>query len=213
MDLHMLVIHGGAERSWDDFSHLREAAGFTLLRCIPLDVGVAIFEARAWVNPSVLIAWGGKGDSMSTEGNKELVRRFIDEVWNAGNLDLTYDLIHPEYRIGDDGLRGPEAVIHNVRTYHAAFPDLHWQIEQMVAEDDCVAVRLVLTGTHRGEFRGIPATGRRIAMHEMAFWRIVESRLHTLWAQADALGMRIHLGAIPATAWHQPVIGPGSEGA
>jgi steroid delta-isomerase-like uncharacterized protein len=164
-------------------------------------------------DPSVLMAWSGKGDSMSTEANKELVRRFMTEVWNADNLDLAYDLIHPEYRIGDDGLRGPEAVIHNVRTYRAAFPDLHSQIEQMVAEDDWVAVRLVLTGTHRGEFRGIPATGRQIAMHEMVFCRIVESRLHTLWAQADALGLRIQLGAIPATAWHQPVIGPGAEGA
>jgi steroid delta-isomerase-like uncharacterized protein len=148
---------------------------------------------------------------MGTATGKELVERFLTEVWNGGNLDLVVALIHPDYRIGEEGPRGPDAVINNIQTYRAAFPDLRWHIEQMVAEADLVAVRLVLTGTHRGEFRGIPPTGQEIAMQEMVLWRVVDGKLHTLWALADALGLRIQLGAIPATAWHQPVIGPGSE--
>jgi steroid delta-isomerase-like uncharacterized protein len=146
---------------------------------------------------------------MSTDANKQLVQRFLADVWHAGNLELAHDLIHPDYGISDD-LRGPTGVIENIRIYRSAFPDLQWHIEQIVAEDDWVAVRLILTGTHLGEFRGIPPTGKSIAMHEMVFWRIVEGKLHTLRAQADGLGLRIQLGAIPDTAWHQPVIGPGS---
>jgi predicted ester cyclase len=60
-----------------------------------------------------------------------------------------------------------------------------------------VAVRLMLHGTHRGEFRGIAPTGRRVTMQEMVFWRIVDGRLHTIWVQADALGLREQLRAIP----------------
>jgi steroid delta-isomerase-like uncharacterized protein len=146
---------------------------------------------------------------MSTEVNKQLVQRFLTEVWQAGNVDLAHNLIHPDYRISDD-LCGPTGVIANIRTYRSAFSDLQWHIEQIVAENDWVAARLTLTGTHLGEFRGIPPTGKSISMQEMVFWRIVDGKLHTLWAQADALGLRIQLGAIPATAWHQPVIGPGS---
>jgi steroid delta-isomerase-like uncharacterized protein len=148
---------------------------------------------------------------MSIEANKLLVRRFIEEVWNTGNLGATDDLIHPDYAIRGVG-HGPEAVRRNVAAYRAGFPDLECRVEQMIAEDDWVAVRLVLHATHRGEFGGIPPTGKRVAMQEMVFWRVVDNRLHTIWSQGDALGLRIQLGAIPPTAWHQPVTGPGSTG-
>lgn len=146
---------------------------------------------------------------MSTAANKRLVERFVAEVWNAGNLSAADGLIHPEYAIRGVG-RGPEAVKRNVAAYRAGFPDLEWRIELMIAEDDWVAVRLVLHGTHRGEFAGIPPTGAQAVMQALVFWRVVGGKLHTIWSQGDALGLRIQLGAIPPTAWDQPVIGPGA---
>ena len=62
---------------------------------------------------------------MSTESNKAVVRRFIAEVWNAGNLDAADELVHPEYAISGIGT-GPDAVRHNVSIYRTAFPDLEW---------------------------------------------------------------------------------------
>jgi predicted ester cyclase len=91
-----------------------------------------------------------------------------------------------------------------VASYRAAFPDLRWTIENVVSEGEWVAVRLVLHGTHLGEFAGVAPTGKRVTMQEMVFWRVVDGRLHTILSQADALGLRVQLGAIPATAWHQP---------
>ncbi len=136
---------------------------------------------------------------MAIDVNKRLVRRFIADVWNAGNLDAADDLIHPDYAVCGS-VRGVEAVKRNVAAYRAAFPDLEWAVENVVAEGDWVAVRLVLHATHRGEFAGVAATGKRVTMQEMIFWRIVDGRLHTIWSQADALGLRIQLGAIPSTA-------------
>jgi steroid delta-isomerase-like uncharacterized protein len=133
---------------------------------------------------------------MSSDTNKAIVRRFIAEVWNAGNLAAADDLIHPDYTVPGVG-QGPDAVRHNIATYRAAFPDLAWEIDELVAEGNLVAARMRLRGTHRGEFRGISATGRSVTMAEMVFWQVRDGKLAAGWFQADGLGLRIQLGAIP----------------
>lgn len=135
---------------------------------------------------------------MSDEHNKTIAIRFIVQVWNAGNLDLADELVHPDYLIAGVG-QGPEAVKSNVRAFREAFPDLTWTIEDVVAEGDRVAMRLILRGTHLGVFRGIAPTGRRVTMQEMVFWRLLDGRLHSGWFQADMLGLRVQLGALPAS--------------
>jgi hypothetical protein len=56
-----------------------------------------------------------------------------------------------------------------------------------------------------GPLAGIAATGKRVRMQELAFWQVVEGKLRAIWSQGDSLGLRIQLGAIPASAWDQPV--------
>ena len=141
---------------------------------------------------------------MSTESNKAVVRRFIAEVWNAGNLDAADDLVHPEYAISGIGT-GPDAVRHNVSIYRTAFPDLECVVEQLVAEGDWVAVRLTLRGTHLGPLGDIPATEKPVTMKELVFWRVESGKLCAIWSQGDALGLRIQIGAIPASAWDTPI--------
>ena len=141
---------------------------------------------------------------MSAEFNKSVIERFIAEAWNAGNLDTVDDLVHATYAISGIG-HGPEAVKRNMEIYRTAFPDLEWAIEQLVAEGEWVAVRLTLHGTHLGPLGSIEPTGKRVVMNEMAFWRVVDGKLHAIWSQGDALGLRIQIGSIPATAWDHPV--------
>ena len=100
--------------------------------------------------------------------------------------------------------RGPEAVRRNMAIYRAAFPDLEWVIEQLVAEGEWVAARLTLHGTHLGPLGNTPPSGRSVTMNELVFWRVVDGKLHTIWPQGDALGLRIQIGALPATAWTHP---------
>jgi steroid delta-isomerase-like uncharacterized protein len=141
---------------------------------------------------------------MSSQSNKVVVRRFIAEVWNAGDFAVAADLVHPSYELEGIG-RGPEAVKSNIAAYRAAFPDLEWTIEQMVAEGEWVAVRLTMRGTHLGSLSGVPPTGKRVAMKEMVFFRVAGGQLRAIWSVGDALGLRVQLGAIPASAWRQPV--------
>jgi len=142
---------------------------------------------------------------VSTESNKAVVRRFIAEVWNAGNLDAADELVHPEYAISGIGT-GPDAVRHNVSIYRTAFPDLECVVEQLIAEGDWVAVRLTLRGTHLGPLGDILATGKPVTMKELVFWQVESGKLRAIWSQGDALGLRIQIGAIPASAWHSPFI-------
>jgi predicted ester cyclase len=84
---------------------------------------------------------------------------------------------------------------------------VEFTVEQTVAEGEWVAVRLTLRGTHLGPLGGIPPTGTRVAVKEMAFRRVEGGRLRAVWSVGDALGLRVRLGAIPASAWHEPVRG------
>lgn len=139
---------------------------------------------------------------MSSADNKAVVLRFMTEVWHNRDLDVADELVDPAYEVPGVG-KGPDAVKRNAATWWAAFPDLEWVVEDIVAEGDRVAVRLTMHGTHLGEFRGIAPTGKRVTMQEMAFWLVVDGTLHTAWFQADALGLRVQLGAIPPEGMHR----------
>lgn len=133
---------------------------------------------------------------MSVAMNKATAVRFVEEVWNAGELAVAEEVVHPDYMVPGVG-QGPEAVKQNVTAFRESFPDLVWTIDDVVGEGDRVAMRLTLRGTHLGTFRGIAPTGRSVTMQEMVIWRLVDGRLHTGWFQADMLGLRIQLEALP----------------
>ena len=84
------------------------------------------------------------------------------------------------------------AVINN------AFPDASRNIEDIVAEGDKAAVRLNVAGTHKGEFRGIPPTGKKVSFTAMAFLTIIDGKVSKEWSTADIMGLMQQIGAIPA---------------
>jgi len=137
---------------------------------------------------------------MSTEENKAICRRAV-EAFNRGDLDSVGDLFDAGYAEHDPsrvGLPlGPEGVRLAWGAMRAAFPDLEATIEDMVAQDDRVAVRGVIVGTHLGELMGIPATGKHVTVSLIDINRIEDGKLVERWGQADTLGMMQQLGAIP----------------
>jgi steroid delta-isomerase-like uncharacterized protein len=100
--------------------------------------------------------------------NKAVVRRIFEEVVNAGRLEVVDELFDPSYT-ADTGLQvlDRNAFKGFVEGWRSAFPDLHCEVSEMVAEGDAVAWSVRATGTHRGEFLGIPATGRTIDFDSM----------------------------------------------
>ncbi len=127
---------------------------------------------------------------MSTEQNKALMRRYIEERWNARKLSLTGELVSPDFVLhtpsGDVGLAAFQAAI---TAYLQAFPDSAVSIEDMVAEGDRVAIRYRFSGTHRGEFLGVAATGKQTLCSGMAFYRVAGGRLAEGWFVEDILGL------------------------
>ena len=140
--------------------------------------------------------------SSTTEKNKAIFRRYVEEVFNKGNLHLV-DEIFDKYisHRSDGGMdeRGPEDVKRFIGEFRHAFPDFHSTIEYQVAEGDMVVTRWRASGTHLGEFRGIPPTGKVVAVTGIGVFRFSEEgRVVESWDNLDELGILQQMGAIPS---------------
>ncbi len=138
---------------------------------------------------------------MSTEELKAIARRYIEEVWNNGNLALIDELFTPDYinhtpSIGQ--MAGPEGIKQLIGSFRNAAPDLHFTINDMIAEGDRVVTRWTAQGTHQGELMGVPPTGKQITVTAIVIDRIVEGRIVEHWAGRDDLGLFQQLGLIPS---------------
>jgi steroid delta-isomerase-like uncharacterized protein len=139
-----------------------------------------------------------------SEENKAVVRRFIEEVWNSGNLAVIDELIaedhvdHDPAQAGAPG--GREGMRAFVQMYRSAYPDSHLELGEMIAEGDLVAAPWTATGTHQGELMGIAPTGKSVTVTGIGIDRVVDGKIVESWANYDALGMLAQLGAIPAPA-------------
>ena len=138
---------------------------------------------------------------MSTqEENKAVVRRMLDELFNKGNLDLAEELLAPDFVEHDpampEDLHGIEAFKQYVSGYRSAFPDIHIEVEDQVAEGDRVATRWTGTGTHEGELMGIAPTGNRAEVAGMDISRISGGKIAESWSNYDVMGMMQQLGVV-----------------
>lgn len=137
----------------------------------------------------------------ATEQNKALVEQMIQEVFNEGDVDavdvyFTADFVeHEEGAPGQDGGReGLKMALPMLRT---AFPDLTVTVEDMVAEGDKVAARLTWSGTHDGDFMGMPPTGQSFSMNVMDLFRIEDGQVAEHWGVSDIMAMMSQLGMLP----------------
>ncbi len=142
-----------------------------------------------------------KGEQVvSAEDNKALVRRFVDEVQSAGNIDLIDEVCSPEF-VNHSAPPGipPDCEGIKILTsmFREAFPDSYFTVEDMVAEGDKVVTRKTFHGTHEGEFIGIPPSGRAVSMGLIDIVRISDGKVVEHWSMGDSLGMMQQLGVIP----------------
>ena len=138
---------------------------------------------------------------MSVQRNKETFRRYVEEVWKDENLDIADEVFAEKYLSHQsDGTvleRGPEDVKKFVTEYRSAFSDIEDVVEDMIGEGDKVVTRWTLRATHTGEFRGIPATDKRITITGIGIFRFSEEgEVMESWDSLDQLGMLKQLGAV-----------------
>jgi len=132
------------------------------------------------------------------ESNLERAR----EAWNRGELDGYLELY-------DDSIRlhgyGPEpmdkaAVRRFYRSVHDAFPGNQLTFHELFSEGDRLVIRFAMTGVHRGEFLGVPATGKEIVLPGITILHFQHGRCIERWSNADMLGLLVQLGAVPGPA-------------
>jgi steroid delta-isomerase-like uncharacterized protein len=137
-----------------------------------------------------------------TSENKAVVRRLYEEVWNKRRVELVDELMSPSHAMHNnhvpDSCIGPEAYKREVARFMTGFPDLHFTVEDMLAENDKVAVGWTISGTHKGEFRGISPTGRKVSVEGITINHIADGKIMDSYISVDYLGLMQQLGVAPA---------------
>ena len=145
--------------------------------------------------------WGEQsqvtGDTGDPESNKTIFQHMFDEVFVKGNIDLIDEVFAADFIMHDPvspmEIKGPQGYKQLNNMYFIAFPDIEFVNDDIIAEGDIVVGRWTITGTHEGEFMGIPATGRRITTTGVSIFRFADSKIVETWASYDALGMMMQL--------------------
>ena len=133
--------------------------------------------------------------------DKERYRQYIETIWHERDVEaadrfIAGDIVdHAAPPMQGPGLAGLKETF---RMFIAAFPDARITIEELLADGDKVVARIVLRGTHRGPFFGIPATGRQIVVPGIHIMRYADGKMAEHWSNSDDLGMMGQLGVIPA---------------
>jgi steroid delta-isomerase-like uncharacterized protein len=138
---------------------------------------------------------------MSDEArNKALLRRFYEELWTKGNLEVIPELVAEDF-VDHHALPGAppgrERLAALVTTWRTAFPDMRETCEDLIAEGDKVVGRFTMSGTHSGAFMGVPPTGRRVTMSGIDIVRVVEGKITEFWYGEHLLELMQQLGAVP----------------
>ena len=137
-----------------------------------------------------------------SEQNKSLIRRYLEQTINAGNVAAIDELTSADYVGHMVGVPPFDRATHKqlLAALRAAFPDQQVTIEDLIAEGDKVVNRATDTGTHRGEFQGIAPTGKRFTISGMNISRIADGKVVEDWTVLDMLGMLQQIDAIPSQA-------------
>ena len=139
-----------------------------------------------------------------TADNREITRRVFEEIWNKKKLEVADELMAADYVHHDpqspDVAKGIEGYKQFVSYYLNAFPDLHFTIEDEIADENTVVSRWTATGTHQGDLPGIARTGRQFSVTGMTIARVRDGKFIESWGNWDALGLMQQLGVVPAEA-------------
>jgi predicted ester cyclase len=137
-----------------------------------------------------------------SEENKAVMRRIYEEFWNEGNFEALDEIVSPDYVLHvptPPGVpSGREGLQWVIQMYRAAFPDIHVQVEDQLAEGDKVLTRITIRGTHQGQLMHIPPTNKEVTFTAMVVTRFKDGQNVEGWAELDRFGLMQQLGVMPA---------------
>jgi steroid delta-isomerase-like uncharacterized protein len=138
----------------------------------------------------------------ATDQNKKVVERLFKEVMNGKNFSLIDEIIAPGFTNHGipDAKQGPAGFKETLERFVTAFPDMQVYPESIIAEGDLVATRGYCTGTNKGSFMGIPATGKKLRFDYVDFWKVQNGKCTENWVQMDMSSVMVQLGVMPAAS-------------
>ena len=130
--------------------------------------------------------------------DKAIIKKIFEDVLNNNNLSTADEILHPEYTNYSMPApsKGPEGFKQVIGMFKNAFPDLHITLEDIITEGDKIATRGYWTGTHKGDFMGIPATGKTVKVPYIDIWNAENGKLKENWVQMDMLGLMQQFGVV-----------------
>jgi len=134
---------------------------------------------------------------MPTDANKQLVRTLYEDYINTGALEPVAALVSPDY-VAPTGEHGPAAFVANLAELRTGFPDIHFTIDQLIAEADRVVVRWTWRATHTGPFRHVAPSNKPVTNSGIAIYQIINHKITRNWLETDRLGALQQIGALPA---------------
>ena len=138
---------------------------------------------------------------MSAEENKAVVRRMIEEVWNYHDFTNFEEVVaenHFDHMAVPEHQRGVAGERHVIEWLLPVFPDHHFDIQDAAGDGETVAVRGTCSGTHEGELWGIPPPGKRFAVQQSPWFRVVDGKVAEHWVVRDDLVLLRQLGVLPS---------------
>jgi|SRR5690348_3998254 len=137
--------------------------------------------------------------------SQAVVRRLYEELWNHRRLEVANEVISPSHALHDPHLIGsavgPEAYKRVCTQFIAAFPDLRFTVEDYISEEDKVVARWVISGTHKREFLGVPATNKKISVEGVTIHQIANGKIIDSYLNLDYFGLMEQLG-VPSGTGH-----------
>ena len=137
---------------------------------------------------------------MSKELKKEAMSRFVKFI-NTADSQLAKELISPEAVFHVPGraepMRGPEGYLAIIGMMRSGFPDVQWALDELILDEDKVAARFTMTGTHHGVFFGVPPTGKPIRVKAINIYHFLNAQIIEEYGQPDLLDLMQQIGALP----------------
>ena len=150
---------------------------------------------------SVLLLYScGNAEQSLENQNRQIIETYFSEGWNKGNTDVLDQLLADNYinhtpstPNPPGGAKGLKPIVLAIRK---GFPDLHYEIKELIVTKDRAVARVLMTGTHTGELFGMPPTGKKIAVNQINIEKIVDGKIVEHWRVTDELSMMKQLGAL-----------------
>jgi len=137
------------------------------------------------------------------EAAMAVIRRWCDEGWTKGHVEVADEIIHPNFKVHGAGGQvvepGIEGLKQLIQTWRTGFPDAVQRVDDIFAVGDKVCVRLTWEGTHLGEFLGVPPSGKKVSVGTIGIDRVVDGKVVEGWGELDMYGLFMTIGGIKST--------------